>query len=157
MTSNITRENPHAKIFRKDYAQTISKIRSDSQAFEVILVDEKACITEGSRSNLFFIKNDVVITAREDDVLLGISRLELCKLLLKLNIALEMRTIKETELAEFEACFLTGTSIKVLPIATIDTIHYASSTHPLVLKLIDAFDDALKKDIIKLKKFGGRI
>lgn len=157
VTTQITRENPHAKIFRKDYAQTISKIRSDSEAFEVILVDETGCVTEGSRSNLFFIKNDVVITAREEDVLLGISRLELSKLLLKLNISLELRAIKQNELPDFEACFLTGTSIKVLPIATIDSINYASSAHPLVLKIIDAFDDVLNNDIIKLKKVGGSI
>jgi len=157
VTSDITRENPHAKIFRKNYAQSISKIRSDSEAFEVILVDEDACVTEGSRSNLFFIKNNTIITAREEDVLLGISRLELCKLLFGLNIPIEMRAIRKSELPDFDACFLTGTSIKVLPIASIDTVNYASSTHPLVLKLIDAFDDALYKDINNLKYFGGSI
>lgn len=158
VTSHVTREKPHAKIFRKQYAQLISKIRNETQAYEVILVDGEEQITEGSRSNLFFIKNGKVITAQEKDVLLGISRMALCKVLKDLNIGIEMRVIPKAELKDFEACFLTGTSTKVLPIATIDAIAYPSVSHPIVIKLIKAFDEVLLEDIMNLKQttIGGK-
>lgn len=49
------------KIHMQRYIETIMRvkfpnIRRDTGAFEVILVKENGVITEGSRSNLFFVK-----------------------------------------------------------------------------------------------------
>lgn len=151
VTANIIRHNPHAKIFREDYAQKINSIRQDTGAFEVILLDDDEHITEGSRSNLFFVKDNMLITAPESEVLLGISRLELFKLLKRLDIPVQMRHIRKSELGTFDACFLTGTSIKVLPIARIDLMQYDSASHPLIRTLIEAFDEAIYNDINNLK------
>lgn len=144
VTETITRENPHAKIYRDAYARKISSIRRETGAFEVILIKENGVITEGSRSNLFFVKDDVIYSALESDVLKGITRNKV-KALSGFNF-LE-KNITVNELSDFDACFLTGTSIHILPIYMIDDVSYHSSQNPLILSLIDAFHHTVINDI----------
>ena len=129
VTHAITRENPHAKIYRSAYAQKIAQVRENTKAFEVILVNEQGVVTEGSRSNLFFVKGDVIVSALEANVLKGITR---NKLLALDSFHFEERNILANKLATYDACFLTGTSIHILPISQIDDIEYKSSDHSIV-------------------------
>ena len=144
VTETITRENPHAKIYRDEYARKISNIRRDTGAFEVILVKENGVITEGSRSNLFFVKEDVIYSAMESDVLKGITRNKI-KTLTGFNFV--EKNITVNELSDFDACFLTGTSIHILPIFMIDDVSYHSSQNKLILSLMNAFHHTVINDI----------
>ena len=75
------RENPHAKIFRSQFTDQINQLRMETGAFEIILVKDDGTITEGSRSNLFFIKNQTIYSAKEADVLKGVTRKHLIALI----------------------------------------------------------------------------
>ncbi len=144
VTETITRENPHAKIYRDAYAHKISNIRRETGAFEVILVKENGVITEGSRSNLFFVKDDVIYSALESDVLKGITRNKV-KALSEFKFV--EKNITVNELSDFDACFLTGTSIHILPIYMIDDVSYPSSQNKLILDLMDKFHKTVLNDI----------
>ena len=149
VTHAITRENPHAKIYRSAYAQKIAQVRENTKAFEVILVNEQGVVTEGSRSNLFFVKGDVIVSALEANVLKGITR---NKLLALDSFHFEERNILANELATYDACFLTGTSIHILPISQIDDIEYKSSEHSIVQNLMHAFETEVLKDIEQTRR-----
>lgn len=155
VTSNVTRNNPHAKIYRKDYVDSINLLKQQTGAYEVILIKENDIVTEGSRSNLFFIKNGKLYAASEKDVLMGITREKLLKLLSALSIERIEMDIKVDTIQHFEACFLTGTSIHLLPIKSINDTHYNSASHPLFIKLKTAFEKIVKDDLEQPK--GGTI
>lgn len=147
VTSKVTRDNPHAKIFRKHFIEAINLKKQETGAFEVILVKEDGTITEGSRSNLFFISDGKLFAASENDVLMGITRQKLIALLSDFSIELIEADIPRDTISRFEACFITGTSIHLLPVDSIDENHYNSSIHPLFKKLETAFEKIVKDDL----------
>ena len=64
--------------------------------------------------------------------------LQLCD---EMGVPVIQQAISKADMPYVEAAFLTGTSIKVLPIAKIDGVRYNSSNHPLVQKLMKRFDE----------------
>lgn len=57
------------------------------------------------------------------------------------------KNITVNELSDFDACFLTGTSIHILPIFMIDDVSYHSSQNKLILSLMNAFHHTVINDI----------
>lgn len=147
VTYKAERENPHAKIYRSNFADTILELRKKHDAFEVLLVREDHVITEGSRSNLFFIKNDVIYSAKESDVLQGITRMKLIELMQQMGIKWIEMDILVSEIDQFEACFITGTSVHILPVSQINTVCYESAKHPLLLRLEHKFKNIVLEDL----------
>lgn len=114
-----TRYNPNSKNFKEAVQNSIKNYIAENELFEVILIDDNNKVSEGSRTNLFFLKNDKIFTSKDTDVLQGISRdkvLEICK---KLNIITIKRNIYSDEINTFDFAFLSGTSINILPIKNI--------------------------------------
>lgn len=138
------RENPNAKVILKDFRQQVDEAIKESKAFEAILVDQHQHITEGSRSNIFVVKDDTVYTAPANKVLMGVTRNRIIDLCKSLEIPIEESPISVDFLKSADALFMTGTSPKVLPITIVDEMHYASTTHPIILKIRKAYDDLIK-------------
>lgn len=118
------RENPNAKVINSTLREKINKHLEENNLYEAILVNNFDEITEGSRSNIFFIKGNTLYTAPKEDVLVGITRIKVIEIAKKLGLEVVEDKIKVTQISEFEACFLTGTSPKVLPISNIDNNVY---------------------------------
>ena len=81
LSLNEVRNQPNAKITNLSLRTLADKIISDKNVYEVLLVNQEGFITEGSRSNIFFIKDKVVFTPPTSIVLPGITRekvLEIC-------------------------------------------------------------------------------
>ena len=138
----VERPDPNAKVRRESYIETIASFRKERDVFEALLLNRDGFYTEGSRSNLFFVKRgeDCVYTAPSSMILEGVMRRHLLEVCKQLNVPVIQKAVSKDELPFVEAAFLTGTSIKVLPIAQIDGVEYASSAHSLVQKLIKGFD-----------------
>ncbi len=139
----VERPNPNAKVRRESYIETIAAFRKEHDVFEALLLNNEGLYTEGSRSNLFFVKRgeNCVYTAPSSLILEGVMRRHLLEVCKRLNVPVVQKAVSKEEMPFVEAAFLTGTSIKVLPIAVIDGKQYASSNHPLVQKLMKGFDD----------------
>ncbi len=119
-----SRENPNAKI--KD---TLARVKSNEylashNVFEVLLVNKRGYVTEGSRSNLFFIKNNAVSTAPYKSVLPGITRKYVIQAVNYRNYILNEEVALKSGLNDFDAAFLSGTSLGILPIQQIDDINF---------------------------------
>ncbi|QGT99388.1 aminotransferase, class IV [Candidatus Syntrophocurvum alkaliphilum] len=147
-----TRDNPHAKIIDNNLRNKINEILMNSNVYEVILLDRNAFITEGSRSNLFFVKNNSLYTAPLADVLPGITRGYIIDIAKSLNYDVIEKPIHLNELNMFDGVFLTGTSPKVLPIKTIDDIKYKSANNEVIINLIKKYDEVIKNYIYLQKK-----
>ncbi|MBR5280482.1 MAG: aminotransferase class IV family protein [Clostridia bacterium] len=139
----VERPDPNAKVRRESYIETIADFRKKQDVFEALLLNREGFYTEGSRSNLFFVKRgeDCIYTAPSSMILEGVMRRHLLEVCKSLNVPVIQEAISKEEMPLVEAAFLTGTSIKVLPIAVIDGKQYESSAHPLVRKLMQGFDD----------------
>lgn len=125
---------PNAKIYNHSLRSKTDDLIRDAEIFEVLLLNSMGNITEGSRSNLFFIKNNELHTAIDADVLHGIVRGKVIESAKELKIPIRKHTIKYDDLPSYDAAFLTGTSLLILPIKRINSINY-SSTHDIISRL----------------------
>lgn len=145
------RENPHAKTMVREMRQAINREREKVGAYEALLVDEKGNITEGSRSNVFFVKAGKLYTPPSENVLLGITRKNLLEICKEHSIEVIEKEIASTDIKDFDGAFITGTSISVLPIATIGDIMLESASDTTIIKLIN-FMKSKATDYIERKK-----
>lgn len=143
------RENPNAKVVLKDFRRKIDEARKAVHAYEAILVNQHQHITEGSRSNIFVVKGDSLYTAPAEKVLMGVTRNRIIDLCESLDIKIKETPISVDFLKSADGLFMTGTSPKVLPIASVDDIAYASTTNPIILKVQKAYDGLIKDYIDK--------
>jgi branched-chain amino acid aminotransferase len=119
-----SREAPMAKISNWKVRGNANSIIDSNNIYETILVNSYGEITEGSRSNIFFIKDNKLFTAKNKDVLLGITRSKVIEIAKELNIEIEFVKINHKKIQMFDACFLTGTSSGILQIKNIDRIFF---------------------------------
>ncbi len=62
--------------------ERVKGLRDAVGAYEALLVNENGCIAEGSRSNIFFLIDELLFTPPSPSVLLGVARyhvLNLCR------------------------------------------------------------------------------
>jgi len=133
------RSNPNAKVIQKNVRERADQLISGKKLYEVLLVNQQNQITEGSRSNVFFVKDGVFYTAPSPMVLVGITRLKVFELLKKLDFRIVEEAILVDQIDQFDAVFLTGTSPKVLPVARIGNLNYSTSNRS-VLELMEEYN-----------------
>lgn len=150
VTLKAERSEPSVKIFHSKLRGQVEQIMRQSRAYEVALVDGHDRITEGSKSNLFFIRDGKIFTAPDDMVLAGITRKKIIEIITRLHYPLIYEPVKYAELTLYEAAFLTGTSPKVMPIRKIDAVDFAVN-HPFVSQLMQEYD-GLIKDYVESSK-----
>lgn len=141
----MERSNPNAKIINTDLRKAADEKLKESSAYEAILVDRNGNITEGSRSNVFMVKEDAVLTAPLEDVLPGITRQMIIKICNDENIKLKEDKINYNGLNELDALFITGTSPKVLPINKVENIIFNSPNNSIVQKIAAVYNNIIEK------------
>jgi branched-chain amino acid aminotransferase len=141
------RSNPNAKIVNSGFKERVAEVLASTGAYEALLVNGRNEITEGSRSNLFFVKNNMVYTAPKDSVLIGITRVCIFELCEKQGVKIQETPITVPMLTEMDGVFMTGTSPKLLPISTIDELHFGSAGNPVIKALMKGYDDMLEEYI----------
>ncbi|NPD45699.1 MULTISPECIES: aminotransferase class IV [unclassified Lentimicrobium] len=118
------RENPSLKVNQASLRKKANEQIKLEEVFESILVNKKNQITEGSRSNLFFIKDHKLYTAPDHLVLGGITRLKVLEICEKHAIPIVFDSIDYRELSKYQAAFICGTSPGVLPIRSIGNVQF---------------------------------
>ena len=118
------RDNPNAKVIQTRIREEANHLISERNIYEILLVDRGGMITEGSRSNVFFVKDGVFYTAPESMVLVGITRQKVIECIRQLGFCLVEEAVSESDIYRFDAVFITGTSPKVLPVRSIRNQKY---------------------------------
>ena len=140
--ANVKRTNPNIKMINHEYKETVKKIFDENDCFEVLLVDD-CRITEGSKSNAFFVIGKRIYTAPGDYVLKGITRQYVLDVSKNLGYELIETLIGLDTLNKVDAAFITGTSINVLPIAQIDDLRLDSSNNDVVRHMMHGYNEML--------------
>jgi branched-chain amino acid aminotransferase len=113
------RKNPESKVINHKLRSAIYHRLILEGAYEALLVNEKNMITEGSRSNIFFLKGDTLVTAPDELILNGITRKHILEICLQNEIKVELRCVNVNDISGYDSVFMTGTSPMVLPFCCI--------------------------------------
>lgn len=141
------RNDPNAKITNQELTDLANHKRQETGAYELLLVDPSGHITEGSRSNLFFIQDGKLLTPPLDSVLPGVTRQRIIETAQSIKIPVSEIKIKANQLPHFQGAFISGTSPKILPIQSVGNLKFHSAQLPFVKDLIAAFDQTILKDL----------
>ena len=112
----------------------------------MLLVNEDGNITEGGRTNLFYVKDSVLFTAPLESVLPGVTRQKVIDVAKKMNITLVNKHLHETEVGKVDEMFTSGTSAGVQPIAMVNGIPLPDSK-PITMQLQEAYNKLVEKEI----------
>ncbi len=124
MTYHAVRKNPEIKYINSELRTIADGLIKENGVYEVLLTDDEGYITEGSRSNLFFIKGEILYTASTHYVLPGTSRKRILGICKENQVEVVEERVACTHINEYNAAFITGTSPLILPLRKIDQIAF---------------------------------
>jgi len=133
------RENPNAKVMDVSLRRAAENTKIKESAYEVLLVDRDGYITEGSRSNVFFVKTEKLITPPVHTVLEGVTRKHILKLCFGNQISVSEQIVHQDDLHKMDAIFISGTSRRVLPVSCIAGLNFSVS-NPIIRQLQQLFE-----------------
>ncbi|TSA15896.1 MAG: D-amino acid aminotransferase [Betaproteobacteria bacterium] len=100
----------------------LRQVAVDASAAEVVLLRDGR-LTEGSASNIFLVRNGVIITPPKTNFILpGITYDVVIELARANRLPLEIRQVSETEVRDADELWLTSSTKEVLSISTLDGI-----------------------------------
>jgi len=114
------RKDPGSKVINHKLRSSIFHKLILDGGYEALLVNEKGQITEGSRSNIFFLKNDTLVTAPDNMILCGITRKHILDICREHDIKVRLACVRADRITDYDAIFMTGTSPMVLPFSSVD-------------------------------------
>jgi branched-chain amino acid aminotransferase len=135
------RENPNAKVKRVELREYVGDFIKENNIYEAIYENDGQ-ISEGSKSNIFFIRNNQVVTPPKELVLPGITRQIVINIIIEQKLPILEKNISTKETTTFHAAFLTGTSPGILPISTIEQQKF-DVNHPTLRMLMKSFEQKL--------------
>ena len=132
------RFDPGVKVLNARLRSTVNECLRRRSAYEALLVNQDGLITEGSRSNVFFITDSGLIkTAPDNMVLSGITRKYVTEIIRREGIELEYEAVRKEDIVNYRTVFITGTSPMVLPVRSIEDQKFdVSSTIVMRLRRI---------------------
>jgi branched-chain amino acid aminotransferase len=132
------RADPESKVINHRLRSSIYHKLILEGAYEALLVNTRNEITEGSRSNIFFLLKGVLFTAPDNMVLNGITRKYILDICDENRIRVEFMCVRIESIHEYEAIFMTGTSPIVLPFNRIEG-HFYNVKASLISRLRDLY------------------
>jgi branched-chain amino acid aminotransferase len=150
VTYPYQRPNPGIKkwddLFRKRVGEYIRK----HGVYEAALINQENLITEGSRSNIFYIDQPgKLITVPEKHILPGITRKYVLEIATNRDITILEKAVTREELESMAAVFISGTSPKVLPVNQIDEQCF-DVNHSILHLLMEQFEQLVQKNLSSL-------
>lgn len=131
-------------------ANSLAKQKAvESGAYDAIFVTKEGVVRETTISNLFIVKGGIVIThPANHHILNGITRIMTIDCCREIDLPIEEQTFTVKEMFAADEVFLTGTTIEVLPVVTIDEQTIADGEPGPISKQLC---EALHAKIAKLK------
>ncbi len=134
---------PEVKIADWKVRGRANKLIDGRGVYETLLVNKEGEITEGSRSNVFFIRNKELYTAPDKMVLSGITRNKIIELAEKQHIPIHYEAVKIDDLAKCQAGFITGTSPGVIQMRSIEDFN-CSINDSIYRLLLEAYNKLIQ-------------
>lgn len=147
---DFERESPNVKLLYRNFKEQVKAYYESKNAFEALLRSESGGMLEGSRTNLYFVKDGSIYTSASKDVLVGITRTKVLEIINDFGYPLVNETVDYDEIGSMDAAFISGTTVDVLPIATIDDYILNSQENEVVMNIISEFEKVKKRSIAEV-------
>jgi branched-chain amino acid aminotransferase len=118
------RKDPESKVINHKLRSSIYHKLILEGGYEALLVNNQGQITEGSRSNIFFLRDGTLVTAPDNCVLNGITRKYVLQICRESNIPVRFMCVSVASVSEYEAVFMSGTSPMVLQFNSIGDVYF---------------------------------
>ncbi len=142
-----TRPNPGIKKWDDHFRFSVGRFIREQGIYEAVLLNRDRQITEGSRSNLFFIDRDhCLVTAPEPMILPGITRRYVFDIARSHGIRIIEEAVALTSAGSYLSAFISGTSPKVLPVKQLDGFRFEVA-HPVMQLLMQQFEQILQENL----------
>jgi branched-chain amino acid aminotransferase len=151
VTYSFQRSDPGIKRWDNNFRVSVNEYIRARGVYEAVLVNENNEITEGSRSNIFFIDGTgLLVTPPSAKVLPGITRKHVLAICGKAGMEVEERPVRTGDLPGYVSCFISGTSPKVLPVRLLDEFTFRVD-HPLTRVIMEAYDTLAAENLTDLR------
>lgn len=118
---------------------------SKVKAYDSIMMNSQGFLTEGTTSNIFMVKDGIVISPPDDfDLLRGITRGIVVRLCKELGIHYLEKGFTSSELENASEAFLTSSTKEVLPVGVVNE-KKIKAPGPVTRNLMSAYKDHVKK------------
>jgi branched-chain amino acid aminotransferase len=124
-------QSPRAKVHNYvNLVQATLEVESQNPNAWPILLDTNGNLSEGPGSNLFIVKDGIVITPREQFILSGISRRVAIELAQELGIEVQEADIDLYDAYTADEAFVTSTSFCICPVSSFNGSSVADGSVP---------------------------
>ncbi|MBA8910554.1 aminotransferase class IV [Aminobacter ciceronei] len=135
-------------LSRLQFGIAEAEVKRIDAASMPLMLDLDGNVTETTAANFFVVQSGALVTAPDEDVLLGISRATVFELAEQLQIPVRKRKIQLNEVLRADEAFITGTSFCMLPVASINGRQIGASPPGLLFQqLLQAWNRILGIDI----------
>lgn len=139
-TYAFERPDPTIKRWNEDFRHNVNQFIRDEKIYEAILLNDQGRLTEGSRSNLFFIDAKArIYTAPEHMILPGITRKYVLQICNEHGFEVVEEALALEAANNIESCFISGTSPKVLPVRELDDVKFSPGSR-VIKTIMQAYD-----------------
>ncbi|MGC1389882.1 MAG: aminotransferase class IV [Bacteroidales bacterium] len=146
------RKDPESKVIDHRLRSSIYHKLILESAYEAILVNGNNFVTEGSRSNIFFLKGETLLTAPDNLVLNGITRKYILDVCSENKIKVEFDCVDADEIKKYDTVFMTGTSPMVLPFYRVGD-NFFNVKLPLIEKLRKLYLKKAEESILLFRTY----
>ena len=141
--TNFERIFPQAKTLNMLQSYIAYKKAKQNNCYDALGIDRTGFIREGTRTNFFAIKGNIIYKAPKETILDGVTQRVVLSVASKNGFEIREGNIRKEDLKNFDGFFLTSTGVKVIPISKIDDIIFSvpESTNKLVTLVNDFFNN----------------
>ena len=144
ITVSTTRSNPEIKTTDYNACLRAWELAKKNGCFEALLSDKRNNIFEGSRSNVFWVKNNKIFT-RENDVLPGVTRKTILE---KYPDPIHYSKLNLLDFKRLNEVFLTNSGSGIIPVIKVNSIQIGDGEPgPTSKRLLKLYNTWLKNEI----------
>ena len=121
---------------------TMSKEFAEKKGYhDALMLDYRGYVAEGTGANIFFIKNNDILTPIPDCFLNGITRQAVIQMATEQGFNIIERHILPEEIINYDEAFLTGTAAEITPIRSIDEVNFTTGDNTTTFKFMSNFSE----------------
>ena len=150
--SKFTRYNPEsypvgAKIGGLYASNSVAKYIATEEGYDdAIMLTHDGMVAESVTANIFVVKDNILYTPSEKNILNGITRQLVIQLAKENNIEVKEMDFELGFMADATEAFLTGTACEIAPVASINDMHFV--TGKITETLYNLFINHIKKETL---------
>ena len=146
ITYKASREHPEIKTTDYHACLTAWKAAVNAGCFEAILMDGSGILYEGSRSNLFWVK-DAKLFTRKEDVLPGTTR----QIIINYSsVSIQYKILNSMDLSNIDEVFLTNSGSGIIPVTSINNKNIGNGSVGIITRqLLSKYNEWMLKEIAR--------